>query len=142
MQNFIVKTGKLNDDPWNFHFFVLNKGLNSGKPLSHACLNCFKVKAVNLEIKKTLYWITFFLWKVKAFHPYLIGSVIPFIRIGIYRQIICKKLEIVMEGPEKFKDALKCLQFIEAKEKQFIQNLKLIRELKRAYAYKCFHQNH
>jgi len=140
MKNFIVKSSTAKVEISNPHFFVLNKGLNSGKPLMVACPNCFIIQAESEEFKEVLYWITFALWKTKAFHPYLIGSVIPFIRIGIYKQLISEKIELVKANPIEFAKTIKQLNFIEAKEKQLKENLKLIQDLKRAYVYQYFNK--
>jgi hypothetical protein len=141
MQTFTVKSASAKEESRKPHFFVLNKGLNSGKPLSGYCPNSFRIEADNEEFKEVLYWVSFALWRAKAFHPHLIGSVIPFIRIGDYKQLICEKLEVVRTSPAEFAETVKQLRLIELKEKQFMQNLQLIRELKQAYIYRYFN-NH
>ena len=70
----------------------------------------------------------------------LIGSVIPFIRIGDYKQLICEKLEIVKVHPAEFTETIKQLRIIEQKEKQYKENLQLVQELKRAYVYRYFNR--
>ena len=140
MQTFIVKSANSKEEIQKPHFFALNKGINSGKPLLLPCPNCFKIEAENEEFKETLYWVSFALWKIKAFHPYLIGSVIPFIRIGDYKHLIFEKLEVVNASPTEFEETLKKLRFIELKERQFKENLKLIQELKHAYVYRYFNK--
>ena len=140
MQTFIVKSSTAKEEIRKPHFFALNKGLNSGKPLLHPCPNCFKIEAENEEFKETLYWVSFALWRAKAFHPFLIGSVIPFIRIGDYKQLICEKLEVVKANPAEFSTTIEKLRFIELKEKQFLQNLQLIQELKKAYVHSYFNR--
>ena len=141
MQTFIVKSAPTKEENRKPHFWVLCKGMNSGKPLSLTCHNSFKIEVENEEFKETLYWISFALWQAKAFHPYLIGSVIPFIRIGDYRQLICEKLEVVNQSPAEFAETVKKLRLIELKEKQFMQNLQLIRELKAAYVHQYFNRS-
>jgi hypothetical protein len=79
MSTFIVKSSTAKTENGKPHFFVLCKGLNSGKPLQVPCPNCFIIQTESEEFKETLYWITFALWRTKAFHPYLRGSVIPFL---------------------------------------------------------------
>ena len=140
MQTFIVKSSTTKEEIRKPHFYALNKGMNSGKPLLSHCPNCFKIEAETEEFKEMLYWVSFALWRVKAFHPYLIGSVIPFIRIGDYKQLICEKFEVVKSNPVEFAETVKQLRFIELKEKQFKENLKLIQELKHAYVYKYFNK--
>jgi hypothetical protein len=141
MNLFSVKTSTIKQEISKPHFFVLSKGLNSGKPLLVPCPNCFIIQSENEEFKEVLYWISFALWRTKAFHPLLIGSVIPFIRIGDYKQLINEKLEVVKANPIKFAETIKQLSFIEMKEKQLKENLKLIQDLKRAYVYNYFNKN-
>ena len=140
MNTFSVKSATAKIEISKPHFFVLCKGLNSGKPIAEKCPNSFIILAETEEFKETLYWITFALWRTKAFHPFLMGSVIPFIRIGIYKQLIFEKLEIVKTNPIKFAETIKQLSFIEMKEKQLKENLKLIQDLKRAYIYSYFNK--
>lgn len=138
METFTVKSVTRIEEDKKPHFFVLSKGLNSGKPLSHPCPNCFKIEAENKELREMLYWISFALWKSKAFHPYLIGSVIPFIRIRDFKQVICEKLEVVKVNPGEFTRTIEKLRFIEIQENQLKKNLKLVQELKQAYVYRFF----
>jgi hypothetical protein len=140
MKYFSVKTSTIKQEISNPHFYVLNKGLNSGKPLLVPCPNCFTIQSENEEFKEVLYWISFALWRTKAFHPYLRGSVIPFICIVDYKQLIVEKIEVVKTNPIKFAETIKQLSFIEMKEKQLKENLKLIQELKRAYVYSYFNK--
>jgi len=140
MQTFIVKSASTKEETRKPHFYALNKGMNSGKPLLLPCPNCFKIEAENEDFKETLYWVSFALWRSKAFQPFLIGSVIPFIRIGDYKQLIFEKLEVVKASPVEFTETVKKLQFIELKEKQFKENLRLIQELKQAYVYTYFNK--
>ena len=104
----------------------------------HPCPNCFKIEAENKEFKETLYWVAYALWRSKAFHPYLIGSVIPFIRIGDFKQVISEKLEVVKVHPAEFTRTIEKLRFIEIQENQLKKNLKLVQELKQAYVYRFF----
>ena len=140
MTTFSVKTSTTKQETGKPHFFVLNKGLNSGKPLMVPCPNCFIIQTESEQFKEVIYWITFALWRTNAFHPVLIGSVIPFIRIGDYKQLINEKLEVVKANPIKFAETIKQLSFIEMKEKQLKENLKLIQELKRSYVYSYFNK--
>ena len=138
MQTFTVKSVTGNKEDGKPHFFVLNKGLNSGKPLLQPCQNCFKIEAENEDLREMLFWISFALWKSKAFHPYLIGSVIPFIRIGDFKQVICEKLEVVNAHPAEFTNTIEKLRFFDIKEKQLRDSLRLVQELKQACVYSYF----
>ncbi len=140
MQTFIVKSASTKEEIQKPHFYALNKGMNSGKPLLQPCPNCFKIEAETEDFKEILYWVSFALWRSKAFHPYLIGSVIPFIRISDYKQLIIEKWKVVKASPAEFTEIIKQLRIIELKEKQFKENLKLMQELKQAYVYRYFNK--
>ena len=140
MQIFIVKFVKLSEEIEKPHFFVLCKGMNSGKPLNLRCQNCFCVICSSEEDKETLYWISFALWRSKAFHPYLSGSVIPFIHINDFKQLVQIRLKIVNSDNGAFTEVVKNLKLIEQSEKHFQENLRLMEELKQAYVYKYFNK--
>jgi hypothetical protein len=140
MQTFTIKSVTRNKEDRKPHFFVLNKGLNSGKPLLQPCQNCFKIEAENEELREMLYWISFALWKSKAFHPFLIGSVIPFLRIGDFKLVICEKLEVVNANPGEFANTVEKLRFFDIKEKQLKDSLRLVQELKQAYVHSYFNR--
>jgi hypothetical protein len=88
MKSYSIKTHQLGNSYQQPHFFILNKGLNSGKPLKHPCPNCFVCLASNDEENEFLYWLSFGLWKSKSFHILLKGSVIPFVTIHETRKLI------------------------------------------------------
>jgi hypothetical protein len=141
MQTFIVKFVKPSEKIENPHFFVLCKGMNSGKPLNLRCPNSFCVICSAEEEKEKLYWISFALWRSKAFHPYLSGSVIPFIHINDFKQLVQVKLGNVNSDNGAFAEVVKNLKIIEQSEKHFLENLRLMEELKQAYVYKYFNKH-
>ena len=119
MSNFQIKgfSGKLpSAKP---HFFILCKGLNSGKPLLKPCPNCFILVTDHDEVKNTLYWVVYSLWKTKAFLPYLVGSVIPFLRKGECSKLILKAHQAVSQDPGALSKAMALLMDIEQKRKHF-----------------------
>jgi hypothetical protein len=138
METFTVKSVTRIEENKKPHFFVLSKGLNSGKPLLQPSPNCFKIETESKEFKETLFWVSYALWRSKAFHPYLIGSVIPFIRIGDFKQVILEKLEVVKVNPAEFTRTIENLKFIEIQENQLKKNLRLVQELKQAYVFRFF----
>jgi hypothetical protein len=72
------------------HYFALNKGENTGKPLNEACPNCFVIIVDTVDQRDALFWLNWGMWQGKAFHPYLTGSVIAFIHIHDYKALITR----------------------------------------------------
>ncbi|MEI8046230.1 MAG: hypothetical protein WCI92_02525 [Bacteroidota bacterium] len=115
-----------------FAFFILNKGMNSGKPLEHPCPNCFTFNASTQEEKDHFYWICFGLWQSSSFHQHLIGSVIPFIRLHELNQVINQASEKAQANPGTFQKTVEALKILDRHEKQYHRNLLIISEAKKA----------
>ena len=82
MFSFKLKTHNLNATYSEPHFFILNKGNHSGKPMNDPCPNCFVCICSSEEEKEMLYWLVMGLCQGRVFEQYLCGSVIPFVRIN------------------------------------------------------------
>lgn len=77
-------------------FFVLNKGLHSGRPMMRSCPNCFMVTARDTDEMRRLFNYVYIIWRSDKFNPYLVGSVIPFLRIGDFKSV----LQSTMNNPD------------------------------------------
>src|SRR5690606_41276242 len=98
MAKFIFKTHKKGNVYKSKHFFILNKGLNSGKPLNEPCANCFVIIFSNSEDKDSHYWTVFSLWKSKFWHPFLVCSVISFLRFTVFKkEFIIKYINVLAD---------------------------------------------
>jgi hypothetical protein len=118
------------------HFFILNKGNNSGKPLLSPCPNCFVIQFKCEEEKEEIYWLLYSLWQSKAFYPLLRGSVIPFVVLRDVKSCLLDGLNKVAENPAQFEKAVAALRSLEAMEQKFRQNLKQVQDAKRMLFYK------
>jgi hypothetical protein len=113
-------------------FFVLSKGLNSGKPLKTHCPNCFVITVKNDEEKEFLFWLCWGLWQSKKFHHLHTGSVIPFVRLQEFKPFIKEQASTAFAQKEQYNKNVKALQQLEALEKNYKHNLLLIMDAKRA----------
>jgi hypothetical protein len=136
MRSVQLKTFNKNFNYEGHYFFILNKGLNSGKPLKNACANCFICLADSEEQKEQLYWLCYGLWHSKAFHYYLKGSVIPYISIDELNQCLSKSFLKSNENKQEFEKAIQLFKHLEKLEIQFEKNLQLIKDTRRAIFYK------
>ena len=136
MCTFILKSYNQKTEIKKPHFFILNKGNNSGKPLSAPCPNCFIIQFQNEIEKEQVYWLMYSLWQSKAFYPFLRGSVIPFVVLRDVKSCLSAALNKVDENPAQFEKAVAALQSLEVMEKQNKQNLLLISQAKRMLFYK------
>tara|TARA_R110002051_G_scaffold254152_1_gene313094 strand:+ start:2716 stop:3057 length:342 start_codon:yes stop_codon:yes gene_type:complete len=72
---------------------MLNKGLNSGKPLEKPCPNCFIIIATTKVKRESLYYLCLSLKIGQFFAYYLKGSVIPFLGISDAKKVINTTLQ-------------------------------------------------
>ncbi len=113
------------------HFFILNKGNNSGKPLVVSCPNCFVIQFQCEDDMEQIYWLLYGLWQSNAFYQFLRGSVIPFIVLNDLKSCLRDGLKKVDENPAQFEKAVEALRNLEAMENKYKQNLLLIANAKR-----------
>lgn len=136
MQTLNIKTHRQGRTYAKPHFFILNKGNNSGKPLLIPCANCFVIQFKTTEEKEQLFWLLRGLWTSKAFHQYLKGSVIPFITLNDLSKAIFQGLQQAQENPALFQKSVKTLRSLEEIEKQYYENLRLLADVRRAVFYR------
>jgi hypothetical protein len=112
------------------HFYILNKGLNSGRPMNEPCPNCFVVTTNTKEQREALYYLCMSLQIGRYFCYYIKGSVIPFITIDDARKV----LNIALENYKKdqWKSKAEKLKKITAYEENLRQQIKTIGQLKLA----------
>ena len=110
------------------HFFILNKGLNSGKPMSQSCPNCFVITTKSEAYRESLFYLCLSLKIGNYFSYYLKGSVIPFICISDAKKVISTALQNYQEQQWQLK--VEKLKKINAFEANLQQQLKTISKLK------------
>ena len=134
--NFIIKTHRVGTSYTKPHFFVLNKGLNSGKPQQEPFTNSFVIIFKNKEDVENIYFIAYSLWKTKFWQQYLVGSVIPFLRLSDFKKEFFAKSKALMEEHEEHVKHVAALKILEQKENQFHQNINLINDMRRVILHR------
>jgi hypothetical protein len=116
------------------HFFILNKGLNSGKPLSNPCPNCFVVTVETEKVKHTLFHLSMML-QISGFYAfYLKGSVIPFITVDDCRNTLRKGLKSHENCGIELQKHIKVVAIINKKQKELQDALIKLENLKLSFA--------
>ena len=136
MSNFIIKTHRKNTLYVKPHLFILNKGMNSGKPQNEPFTNSFVVIFDCAADCENIYWIAYSLWKSKFWHQHLVGSVILFLRLPDFKKEFFPKSKLLMEEHEEHVKNVEALKLLELKEKQFHENINLINDLRRAIIHR------
>ena len=128
MSTYEIKThrsGRTYNTP---HFFILNKGLNSGKPMDQPCPNCFVITTNSEKTRESLFYLCLSLKIGNYFSYYLKGSVIPFICISDAKKVMNTALQNYQEQQWQLK--VEKLKKINAFEANLQQKLKTISQLK------------
>jgi len=128
MSNFEIKTHSVGRTYTTPHFFILNKGLNSGKPMDQPCPNCFVITTNSEKTRESLFYLCLSLKIGRYFGYYLKGSVIPFICISDTKKVINEALQNNQEQQWQMK--VEKLKKINAFEENLQQQLKTISQLK------------
>ncbi len=136
MHTFKLKTYRIGFKTQKHHFFILSKGYNAGKPLENPCPNCFILMTETEEEKNFYFWLCYGLWQARGFYEHLIGSVIPFLKIGDARSVLLTGTEKALKDRKKYMQSLSLLQDFENKKKVLERQIQLIREVKRAIMIK------
>ena len=132
MPSFIIKTHQPKTSYKGNQIFILNKGMNSGKPQKEPFTNSFVINFANPEDAETIYWLAYSLWKAHFWHQSLCGSVIPFLRIREFKKEFISKVAEVLQEHELHNTQVQALRLLELQESQFQKNILLINEMRRA----------
>lgn len=128
MLNYTIKSHK-NGRTYNHpHFYIQNKGFNSGRALSDPIPNCFVVITESDEQREALFYLCFSLQIGLFFNYYIKGSVIPFITIDDTRKVL--NTAILNYKKDQWKLKVEKLKKITAYEDNLKQQIKTIGQLK------------
>ena len=131
MPNFIIKTHQKDTNYKGNQIFILNKGMNSGKPQKEPFTNSFVIMFPDEKDAETVYWLAYSLWKSNFWHQFLIGSVIPFLRINDFKKDFDFKVNEMLQEYELHQKQIQALRLLEQKEDQLHKNIILINEMRR-----------
>ena len=136
MLNFIIKTHRVGTIYTKPHLFVLNKGMNSGKPQKEPFTNSFVVIFDLEQDRENIYFVAYSLWQTKFWHQHLVGSVIPFLRLPDFKKEFNPQSRLMMVEHEQHQKNVAALKLLEKKEKQYKEDMMLINDLRRAILYR------
>ena len=136
MLKFIIKTHRKDTIYTKPHLFLLNKGMNSGKPQKEPFTNSFVIIFENEADFETINLTAYALWKTKFWHQFLSGSVIPFLRLHDVRKEFSSKVNQEIKDHEEHLKNVQTLKLLEQSEKRFHENLNLINDMRRVILHR------
>ena len=132
MDTIFIKTHQTGAKYEKPHFFILSKGLNSGKPDHEPFTNSFVLVFQTEAQKEDIFWIAMSLWKSKFWMPFLRGSVIPFLSLYEFKKEFNPKATRLMKEHELHLRNIQALKLLQEQENHHHKNIHLINELKNA----------
>jgi hypothetical protein len=136
MLKFIIKTHRKDTIYTKPHLFLLNKGMNSGKPQKEPFTNSFVIIFENEADFDTINLTAYALWKTKFWHQFLKGSVIPFLSLQDIRKEFSMKVNQEIKDHEQHVKSVQALKLLEQSEKRFHENLNLINDMRRVILHR------
>jgi hypothetical protein len=131
MQQITIKTYRAGFEIDKPHFFILNKGKNSGKPSREPWTNSFVAYSDDAIVVDYYYWLCFCLWQTKAFEYYLRGSVIEFIIVKDVYTLLKKYVEAFAQKHIEFNKLLTTLKAMNDYETNVKANLNTINKARK-----------
>ncbi|MFN8429776.1 MAG: hypothetical protein U0V04_07345 [Spirosomataceae bacterium] len=129
---FKVKTFNPQNPIPDHSLFILSKGLNSGKVVDKPTTNCFVLSFSSQANYQSVKPILEAMSNTKTFQEYLVGSVIPFLRINDFKKALKEQLNTTKLANENTRKAVQSLDKLAELQKAFRQNLLLIKDAQKA----------
>lgn len=127
-----IKTHKMGSTYCVPHFFILNKGEQSGKPAEMYWSNCFVFIAETKEEKEFYFFVFLGLWELGYFKKALIGSVVPYIRIGDLTDVAEEAINNINAGERKWSDVSSIVTQLEQNKAILIKQIDYIIKIRRS----------
>lgn len=124
-----VKTFVLDNEYTENCFFILNKGHNAGKPSKEYFINSFVVVVENKKDFDFLFYAAFALYKANYWKPFLIGSVIEFLRIGDFKKEFFNAVAKINQS--KIDEFIKLINLLDTQENELFNKHQKIISLKK-----------
>lgn len=131
MQQITVKTFRAGLEIDKPHFFILNKGKNSGHPAKQPWANCYVAFGDDADVVEYYYWLCYMLWQTKAFEYYLRGSCVEFIDINDVKTCLRKYFIEFAEKQIAFQKILNTLKAMDDYETLVTNNLNNIKKVRK-----------
>jgi len=136
MLKFIIKTHRKDTIYTKPHLFLLNRGMNSGKPQKEPFTNSFVIIFENEADIDAINLTAYALWKTKFWHQFLKGSVIPFLSLQDIRKEFSMKVNQEIKDHEQHVKSVQALKLLEQSEKRFHENLNLINDMRKVILFR------
>ena len=107
--------------------YVLNKGLNSGKPSFTPFRNSFAVICDTANTTNKIYITLYILQHCRAFDLHLIGSVIPFIRLRDFKTVLQEHEKLLTD--EILQNEINTIFNLLSKYNNLVKQCELIKEM-------------
>lgn len=134
----VKKWSSLHTPTSKHYFFIQSHGLHAGRPLKTSIPNCFILTAQTKEEKDALFTIAEGLFSIRFFECYLVGSVIPFLRINDLKNTLNQGFIQAQQSPEQLLKATQVSQLTEKTINQLTNQIEQLSQLKQLHFLRLF----
>ncbi len=89
-------------------------------------INCFVLTFQSEQDRDRMYWLLYGLWQNKTFQHSLVGSVVPFIRIGEFVKLVSYYTRMYAQSIDKFDNTVATMKIIAKAELAMQSTMKLM----------------
>jgi len=127
-----IKTHTLGQTYHQPHFFILNKGNNAGKPAPAHWANCFVFLADDQQEHDFYYSVVQAMAELHLFRSAVIGTVVPFVRLGDVVDLIEETVNAVNTGERQWANVQNTVLQINSHQLRLQKQLGLLIQLRRS----------
>ena len=135
MANMVIKAHRKDRLYGNPHFFVLNKGYNSGKPQKTPFVNSFVLIFDDEQECENHFHVADSLWRAKFWKGYLTGSPILFLRLDSFKREFPVQADSIIAEHVKHLKMVEEVKLARLREVQFHKNKALLSQAHKENAY-------
>lgn len=123
MQPFSVKCHQPGRATAPNSFYILSRGMNTGRPSYTPNRNCYVLTCAQQDLE-LYYWVVFSLWYTRKFEPYLRGTCVELMLINDLKDLIAK----AVNNSDKIMQQLPVLQKMLTLETKMQKQIQLIKK--------------
>lgn len=133
-----IKTFHPNYKPAKYEFYIQSRGLHSGRPLKDSIPNCFVITLKSEHEKDQYFNLVQALFEPQKFRQYIIGSVIPMIRIGDVKKVIALGVQVMEIKPLDFEKTHNVVTALDLLIENSQEKIETMKRLKSAHLHQFF----
>ena len=103
--------------------------------MKEPCANCFVLECNSTQTCSIVHSLVFLLWRSRIFERELVGSVIPFLRVKEFKDVLTFHIRNPKLSQKVLVDLAEKLLILDLKRDELQRNLETLKKLEHAYIH-------